>query len=81
MKQPRDLALGELEMALRRTFVHQFTRQSGSHRRLTTQAGGEHHLTLPAHDPLKPGTPRSILSEIASHHHLSVDEVLRRLDL
>ena len=81
MKLPRDLASGELEKALRRTFAYQFTRQSGSHRRLTTQAGGEHHLTLPAHDPLKPGTLRSILSEIASHHHLSVDEVLRRLDL
>jgi hypothetical protein len=50
MKLPRDLAAADLENALRRAFGHQFTRQSGSHRRPTTQIGGEHHLTSPAHD-------------------------------
>ncbi|WP_228054641.1 type II toxin-antitoxin system HicA family toxin [Gloeocapsopsis crepidinum] len=27
------------------------TRQTGSHIRLTTQQKGEHHLTIPAHNP------------------------------
>lgn len=45
MKLPRDLSAADLEKALRRTFGYQFTRQSGSHRRLTTPTGGEHHLT------------------------------------
>ena len=79
MKLPRDLAAVDLEKALRRTFGYQFTRQSGSHRRLTTQTGGEHHLTIPAHDPLKPGTLRAILREVADHHRLPVDAVIQQL--
>jgi len=81
MKLPRDLAGAELERALRRTFGYQCTRQSGSHRRLTTQTGGEHHLTIPAHDRLKPGTLRAILDEVAAHHRLTVEDLLHRLDL
>ena len=46
MKLPRDLSAADLEKALRRIFGYQFVRQLGSHRRLTTQTGGEHHLTL-----------------------------------
>ena len=82
MKLPRDLSSADLEKALRRAFGYECTRQSGSHRRLTTQAGGEHHVTVPAHDPLKPGTLlRAILGETAAHHHLSMEDVLRRLAL
>jgi len=58
MKLPRDLSAAELEKALRRAYGCQFVRQLGSHRRLTTQTGGEHHLTLPNHDPLRLGTLR-----------------------
>lgn len=81
MKLPRDLSAADLEKALRRRFGYRFTRQSGAHRRLTTQIGGEHHLTLPAHDPLKPGTLRAILGEVAAHHRLGVEDLLHRLDL
>ena len=81
MKLPRDVAAADLEKALRKAFGYQFTRQGGSHRRLTTQIGGEHHLTVPAHDPLKPGTLRAILGEVAAHHRQTVDAVLRQLDL
>jgi predicted RNA binding protein YcfA (HicA-like mRNA interferase family) len=81
MKLPRELAAADLEKALRRTFGYQFTRQSGSLRRLTTQTGGEHHLTIPAHDPLKPGTLRAILGEVAAHHRLPVEDLLQQLDL
>jgi predicted RNA binding protein YcfA (HicA-like mRNA interferase family) len=81
MKLPRDLAAADLEKALRRAFGYQSTRQSGSHRRLTTQTGGQHHLTIPVHDPLKPGTLRAILGEVAAHHRLTVDGVLQQLNL
>jgi predicted RNA binding protein YcfA (HicA-like mRNA interferase family) len=81
MKLPRDLASSELEKALRRAFGYHFDRQSGSHRRFTTQQGGEHHLTIPAHDPLKPGTLRAILGEVAAHHRLPLDQVLQRLEI
>jgi hypothetical protein len=38
-------------------------------------------LTIPNHDPLRPGTLRAILGEVMTHHHLSLEEVLRRLGL
>ena len=82
MKLPRDVSAGDLEKALGRTFDYQFSRQVGSHRRLTSsQSGPQHHITVPAHDPLKPGTLRAILGEVAVHHNLSVDDVLTKLQL
>ena len=81
MKLPRDLSAAGLEKALRRAFGYQFVRQLGSHRRLTTQTGGEHHLTIPNHDPLRPGTLRAILGEVMAHHHLTLEQVLQQLGL
>jgi len=81
VKLPRDVSAADLEKSLRRAFGHQFSRRSGSHRRLTTLVGGEHHLTIPAHSPLKPGTLRAILGEVAFHHHPPLEDVLQRLDL
>jgi len=81
MKLPRDLSAGDLERALRRAFGYAFSRQAGSHRRMVTQTRGEHHLTIPAHDSLKPGTLRAILGEVAAHHRLTVEDVIRLLDL
>ena len=81
MKLPRDLSAGDLEKELRRAFGYQFARQLGSHRRLTTQTGGEHHLTIPNHDPLRPGTLRAILGEVMTHHRLTLEQVLQQLGL
>jgi predicted RNA binding protein YcfA (HicA-like mRNA interferase family) len=55
------------------------TRQTGSHMRLTTTVNGEHHVTVPAHNPLRIGTLNSIITDIATHHHLTKDEVLRNI--
>ena len=81
MKLPRDLSSTELEKSLRRTLGYEFTRQVGSHRRVTTPVGGQHHLTIPQHDPIRVGTLRTILSEIMEHHHLSLAELLAKLGL
>ena len=81
MKLPRDLSAADLEKALRRAFGYQFVRQLGSHRRLTTPTGGEHHLTIPNHDPLRPGTLRAILGEVMAHHRLDLEQVLKQLGL
>lgn len=47
--------------------------------RLTTAQQGEHHLTIPRHDPLKPGTLAAILGEVARHFDIGRDELLTRL--
>ena len=57
------------------------TRQRGSHVRITTQINGEHHEVIPLHSPIKIKTLSSILKSVARHHEMSVDELLRELDL
>ena len=78
MKIPRDLTGNDLIKKLNK-FDYQVTRQSGSHIRLTTSVNGEHHITIPNHDPLKIGTLSSILSDIAQHLKITKDELLQRL--
>ena len=51
MKLPRDLSGPELANLLR-VRGYEVSRQTGSHLRLTTQQGGEHHITIPNHSPL-----------------------------
>ncbi|MDX1973743.1 MAG: type II toxin-antitoxin system HicA family toxin [Candidatus Sumerlaeia bacterium] len=79
MKLPRDLSGKELCELLSREFGYVTTRQRGSHIRVTTHQNGIHHLTLPAHDPVKIGTLSSILSDVASHFSLSREETIARL--
>lgn len=78
MKLPRDLSGEDLVKALA-IFGYVVDRQTGSHIRLTTQLQGEHHITIPAHDPLKIGTLNAILREVAEHFGLTRDELLEQL--
>jgi len=47
--------------------------------RLTSTTHGEHHLTIPNHDPLRLGTLAAILAGVAAHHGLTRDELVQRL--
>jgi len=78
MKLPRDVSGAELAKALTR-IGYRVTRQSGSHVRLTVEVPSQHHITIPAHDPLKVGTLAGILSDVAGHLKISRDELLQRL--
>lgn len=78
MKLPRDVSGEALASALR-VFGYTVTRQTGSHLRLTTNARGQHHLTIPNHDPLRVGTLAGILTDVGSHFELSREEVIARL--
>jgi predicted RNA binding protein YcfA (HicA-like mRNA interferase family) len=79
MKTPRDLSGAELAKALRQ-LGYAITRQTGSHLRITTQQNGEQHEVIPNHSPIKIGTLRSILRNVAAHHRMNVSEVLALLD-
>ncbi|MGA2569509.1 MAG: type II toxin-antitoxin system HicA family toxin [Terracidiphilus sp.] len=57
------------------------TRQQGSHIRVTTQRDGENHEVIPRHRPIKTGTLASILKHVAAHHGMSVDDLLKTLEL
>ncbi|MFI5142573.1 MAG: type II toxin-antitoxin system HicA family toxin [Thermoanaerobaculales bacterium] len=78
MRLPRDLSGAELAKALRR-FGYEVSRQTGSHIRLTTQQGGEHHVTIPAASALRVGTLAAVVAEVARHLEVSSDEVARRV--
>ena len=75
---PRDLTGEALAKALAR-LGYRRTRQTGSHMRLTTDHQGEHHVTIPRHDPLRVGTLGAIIVDVAHHHGLSRDALLEEL--
>jgi predicted RNA binding protein YcfA (HicA-like mRNA interferase family) len=60
---------------------YDLTRQSGSHMRVTTQRDGEHHEVVPRHSPMKAGTLHGVLRGVAAHHRISVEELLKMLEL
>jgi predicted RNA binding protein YcfA (HicA-like mRNA interferase family) len=75
MRLPRDLSGSQLIKALKR-LGYQPTRQTGSHVRLTTQVNGQHHVTVPLHDPLRVGTLSAILDSVAVHHAKTREQLL-----
>jgi predicted RNA binding protein YcfA (HicA-like mRNA interferase family) len=80
MKMPRDVSGQQLTKALR-VLGNTVDRQSGSHIRITTQRDGENHEVVPYHHPIKTGTLSGIIKRVASHHGLTVAELLGKLDL
>ena len=78
MKLPRDISGPELARALKK-LGYEITRQTGSHLRLTTSQRGQHHVTIPNHDPIRVGTLSGILGDVASHFEISRDDLVRRL--
>ncbi len=78
MKLPRDLSGQDLVKSLKK-LGYEVSHQTGSHIRLTTQQKGEHHITIPAHNPLKVGTLNAILRNIGNHFKLNRDELLNQL--
>ena len=78
MKTPRDLSWRDVVKALGR-FGYVIVRQKGSHIRLTTQMGGEDHLAVPAHDPLRVGTLEAIVAKAALHFHKTKNQMMEEL--
>jgi predicted RNA binding protein YcfA (HicA-like mRNA interferase family) len=78
MKIPRSISGVNLAKKLEK-FGYTITRQSGSHIRLTTNLSGEHHITIPRHNPLKIGTISSILNAVANHFLKSKEEIIKDL--
>jgi predicted RNA binding protein YcfA (HicA-like mRNA interferase family) len=78
MRLPRDITGDDLAKALK-VLEYECTRQTGSHMRLTTNLHGEHHVTIPRHDPLRVGTLSGILGDIAAHFQTNRDDISKRL--
>ena len=78
MRLPRDVSGDDLAKALA-DFGYRVTRQTGSHLRLTTLEGGEHHITIPHHAALRVGTLAGLLGDVAQHFGLTREELVERL--
>lgn len=78
MKLPRNVSGADLVKALGK-LGYAVTRQKSSHIRLTTNRNGQHHVTVPNHDPVKIGTLADILKDVGDHLGLDKDELLEAL--
>jgi len=78
VRLPRDLSGEELAALLRR-YDYEVTRQTGSHMRLTTTRGGEHHVTIPHRKSLRVGTLSAILRDVAEHLKIPRQTLLETL--
>ena len=78
MKIPRNISGSELAKALAK-YGYYITRQTGSHLQLTTTENGEHHITIPAHNPLKLGIVSAILGDVAIHAKITKDSLIKEL--
>ncbi|MFL7811460.1 MAG: type II toxin-antitoxin system HicA family toxin [Anaerolineae bacterium] len=78
MRLPRDLGGEELAALLER-YGYEVTRQTGSHMRLTTTQGGQHHVTIPRHKSLRVGTLSAILRDVADHLDMPREMLLETL--
>ncbi len=78
MRLPRDVS--GMDLARRLTaYGYRTTRQTGSHIRLTTDSPSQHHITVPAHDPVKIGTLAAILTDVAAHARVNIEVVKQTL--
>jgi predicted RNA binding protein YcfA (HicA-like mRNA interferase family) len=79
VKLSGDLSGDELARAWRR-YGSEITRQTGSRMRLSSSFQGvQHHITIPAHSPLKIGTLSQILSDVAGYLELTRDQLAEKL--
>ncbi len=78
MKLPRDISAAVLIKSLQQ-FGYSVSRQKGSHIRLTTEINGEHHITIPNHNPIKLGTLSGIVGDIAIHFNQSKEYIAQKL--
>lgn len=80
MKIPRDCNGADLVRTLRR-LGYETRRQTGWRIQLTTLRHGEHPVSVPDHRPLKVGLLHGVLKEVAEHHSLTVEALVRELEL
>ncbi len=71
MKLPRDLDY--------RAIVKALSSMGYTITRLTTEMNGQHHITIPAHRPVKIGTLNAIIIEVAEHFKITKNELMLKI--
>ncbi len=78
MRIPRSLSADDF-LKILKPLGYKATRQAGSHIRLTTKINGEHHITIPRHNPIRVGTLSGILNDIGLHLGKTKSELIEEL--
>jgi predicted RNA binding protein YcfA (HicA-like mRNA interferase family) len=78
MRLSWNISANELTQSVQK-LGYVITRQKGSHIRLTTTSNGEHHFTIPNHNPVKIGTLSIIIGDIPAHFKQSDEEIAEKL--
>jgi predicted RNA binding protein YcfA (HicA-like mRNA interferase family) len=78
MRIPRDITGKKLIKKLS-VFGYKITKQTGSHVKITTIQKGEHHCTIPLHNPLKVGTLNAVMKDISKHIEIPKSELIKEL--
>jgi predicted RNA binding protein YcfA (HicA-like mRNA interferase family) len=76
---PKDLYGRDFANHLIRCWDFRETRQNGSHILLRTDIPTGMTVSVPAHKPMRPGTLRQLLVDIAEHKNLPPEEILRNV--
>ncbi len=79
MKIPRNVSADFIIKQLLK-LGYEITRQKGSHIRLKKKYfDGEHHITIPNHNPIKIGTLNNILNDISLQSKVKKEELIEIL--
>jgi predicted RNA binding protein YcfA (HicA-like mRNA interferase family) len=79
MKLPRNVSGEELIKSLQK-LGYIISRQKGSHIRLTrNHPKGQHHITIPNHNPIRIGTLASIIQDVATAQEISKEELIQKI--
>ena len=78
MRLPRDISSADLIKRLQK-FGYIISRQKGSHIRVSTNQKGQHHITIPNHNPIRLGTLSSIILDVADHFQKTKEEIAEDL--
>ncbi|MFZ1941950.1 MAG: type II toxin-antitoxin system HicA family toxin [Terracidiphilus sp.] len=80
MMVPREIGCPKLVNALC-VLGYEATRQNSSHVRVTTLRDEGNQEVIPFGHSIKSGTLSGILKHVATHHRMSVNELLKMLSL
>jgi predicted RNA binding protein YcfA (HicA-like mRNA interferase family) len=79
LKIPKDIYGRDFADHLIRHWEFVQTRQNGSHILLRTERPSGMTVSVPAHKPMRPGTLRQLIVDIAEHKSVALEEILRKL--
>jgi predicted RNA binding protein YcfA (HicA-like mRNA interferase family) len=79
VRVPKDVYGRDFANHLIRRWSYVQLRQTGSHIILKTEEPLVFTISVPAHKPLRPGTLRDLLKDIAAHKGVSVSDILNGL--